>query len=241
MSSGASAGVESFRPLDFVRTIGEDHALDVYEYAVLVAMAMGTDNATFKVRRRLGSIATAAKVHSDTVSRCLTRAHVLRYVERIERPNPRRCDVWLRQEPASTTSRSQWVDIPLPAGSGAEGAQRKHPAPSGKGSRPQRVDIPLPAAPSALSAPSASSTTNSKPSPFAKVLPESSGEGDRPSHDDLRNIGWTFLEDRPEPTRQEGKAMAGHERMLRDEQYTGDEDPSLATGSVSGYRSRRVS
>jgi len=88
-----------FKPLDFGRLLDADDELDVYEYAVLNAMARGTDNASFKVRRSLSAIAKAAKVKKhQTVSEIIERPHVARYLERVER-GPRRVDVWLRRAP----------------------------------------------------------------------------------------------------------------------------------------------
>lgn len=90
--------MSDFKPLDFGRHLDTDNTLDVYEYAVLNAMARGADNRTFKVRRSLGAIATMAKVKRHTVSDILERPHVAKYLDKIER-SPRRVDVWLRQAP----------------------------------------------------------------------------------------------------------------------------------------------
>jgi hypothetical protein len=91
--------VTEFKPLDFGRVLDGDDSLDVYEYAVLNAMARGVDNQTFKVRRSLSAIAKAAKIKKhQTVSEILCRPHVAKYVSRIER-HPRRVDIWLQQEP----------------------------------------------------------------------------------------------------------------------------------------------
>lgn len=90
--------MSEFKPLDFGRHLDADDSLDVYEYAVLNALARGADNRTFKVRRSLGAIATMAKVKRHTVSEVLERPHVAKYLDKIER-SPRRVDVWLRQAP----------------------------------------------------------------------------------------------------------------------------------------------
>lgn len=99
--------MSGFKPLDFGRHLDQDDTLDVYEYAVLNALARGADNHTGKVRRSLSAIAHAAKVNRHTVSDALQRPHVAKYLARVER-HPRRVDVWLRPAPHGRGASKAW-------------------------------------------------------------------------------------------------------------------------------------
>ncbi len=166
------AAERPFRPLDFIRDVMADGSLDTREKAVLVAAAIGTDNASFKVKRSLSRLAESAKCDRGSMSEVVERAQVARYFARVDRPNRRRVDIWLRQEPAEhvdpiDTQHVDPVDMlgqPLPVPS------TQHVDPIDITCRPDRHDMSTPSTPSALYLPPSASTLPigilTKPSQF---------------------------------------------------------------------------
>ena len=71
------AAEQRFRPLDFIRDVMADGSLDTREKAVLVAAAVGADNATFKVRRSLSRLAKDAGCDRGSMSEMVERAHCI--------------------------------------------------------------------------------------------------------------------------------------------------------------------
>ncbi|MFI5849365.1 hypothetical protein ACIA8B_14850 [Micromonospora chalcea] len=161
-------GVE-FRPLDFIRGVMTDDHLDTREKAVLVAAAIGTDNASFKVKRSLARLAESAKCDRGSMSELVERPQVVRYLAKIDRPNRRRVDLWLRQEPAQHVDP---IDM-LPGVLSVPSTQ--HVDPIDITCRPGRLNMSTPSTPSAPHLPPSASSLPSvfvRPSQIEK--PESS-------------------------------------------------------------------
>ncbi|MEG3634028.1 hypothetical protein [Micromonospora palythoicola] len=165
--------VEShFRPLDFIRCVMADDSLDTREKAVLVAAAIGTDNASFKVKRSLSRLAGSAKCDRGSMSELVERPQVSRYFARVDRPNRRRVDIWLRQEPTEHVDPvdTQHVDLVDMSGQPLSVPSTEHVDPVDITCRPDRHDMSAPSTPSALYLPLSASTLPigilAKPSQF---------------------------------------------------------------------------
>ncbi|MEU4680664.1 hypothetical protein [Micromonospora sp. NPDC023737] len=149
-----------FRPLDFIRGVMADDSLDTREKAVLVAAAIGTDNASFKVKRSLSRLAESAKCDRGSMSELVERPQVARYFAKVDRPNRRRVDIWLRQEPAEHVDPvdSQHVDPVDMSGQRLSLPSTRHVDPIDVTCRPHRHDMSTPSTPSALYLPPSAST-----------------------------------------------------------------------------------
>ncbi len=149
-----------FRPLDFIRNVMADGSLDTREKAVLVAAAVGADNATFKVRRSLSQLAEAAGCDRGSMSEMVERAQVARYFAKVDRPNRRRVDLWLRQEPAQHVDPvdTQHVDPVDMSGQPLSVPSTSHVDPIDITCRPDRRDMSAPSTPSALYLPPSAPT-----------------------------------------------------------------------------------
>ncbi|WP_200215397.1 hypothetical protein [Micromonospora coerulea] len=141
-----------------------DDSLDTREKAVLVAAAIGTDNASFKVKRSLSRLAESAKCDRGSMSELVERPQVARYFAKVDRPNRRRVDLWLRQEPAEHFDPVDMSRQPLSVPS------TQHVDPIDITCRPDRHDMSTPSTPSALYLPPSASTLPigifAKPSQF---------------------------------------------------------------------------
>lgn len=169
-----------FRPLDFIRGVMTDDHLDTREKAVLVAAAIGTDNASFKVKRSLARLAESAKCDRGSMSELVGRPQVARYLAKVDRPNRRRVDLWLRQEPAQhvepidITDQAQHVDPidMVPRASSVPSTQ--HVDPIDIACRPDRHDMSTRSTPSALCLPPSASSLPSifiRPSQVEEPVP----------------------------------------------------------------------
>ncbi|GAB3986141.1 hypothetical protein [Plantactinospora veratri] len=138
----------------------EDDGLDTREKAVLVAAAIGTDNPTFKVKRSLARLAELAKCDRGSMSELIERPQVSRYFAKVDRPNRRRVDLWLRQEPAEHVDPvdTQHVDSIDKQGERLPVEPTQHVDPIDITCRPDRHDMSTPSTPSALHLPPSAST-----------------------------------------------------------------------------------
>ncbi|WBC17471.1 hypothetical protein O7600_11835 [Micromonospora sp. WMMA1998] len=149
-----------------------DGSLDTREKAVLVAAAVGADNATFKVRRSLSRLAESAGCDRGSISKMVESAQVVRYFAKVDRPNRRRVDIWLRQEPAEHVDPvdTQHVDPVDMSGLRLSMPSPRHVDPIDITCRPDRQGMSTPSTPSALYLPPSASTLPigilTKPSQF---------------------------------------------------------------------------
>ena len=218
-----------FRPLDFLRTLREDEALESHEFAVLTALALGTDNQTFKVRRTQAQIALDSKVDRRTVKAVVEeREHTRRYIARVKRPHRRRIDVWLRQEPAPHAGHESSVDR-LPASDFVPGGGRENRHPMRVQPTPHAGATGTPCRPSALTAPSASSpqTITGNGVTFAKVIVDCDDDDGQASKPCGCGPGWSCPKCRDEPPRA-SRHPEWRQRQWWEQNQRENEDPRAA-------------